>query len=149
LSRKNRLSKVNERNAASEASAETPAPTPSISAWKASLTDALASSPADDEPGHEPQVTQPRGDREHMRELAHLDSTAHLVARRRDGPVRAIRLPMLPEMQASTLGGVEAWSMRSSGASSESSETPARHHRSALSARRRYGPGKGSAYEHR
>ena len=37
---------MNERNAASEASASTPAPTPSSSAWKASLTDLLASSPA-------------------------------------------------------------------------------------------------------
>ena len=46
LSRKNRLSAVNARKAASEASADTPAPTPLRSASNASLTDELASSPA-------------------------------------------------------------------------------------------------------
>ncbi len=46
LSRKNRLSAVNDRKAASEASAVMPVATPPSSAWKASLTEELALSPA-------------------------------------------------------------------------------------------------------
>ena len=46
LSRKKRLSAVNERNTASEPSVLTPTPTPWSSAWNALLTDALASSAA-------------------------------------------------------------------------------------------------------
>ena len=46
LSRKNRLSTVNERKAASEARALTLEPMPLSSAWNASPVDLLASSPA-------------------------------------------------------------------------------------------------------
>jgi hypothetical protein len=46
LSRKNRLSAVNERKTASEASALTPVATPFSSAWNALLTVVLASSEA-------------------------------------------------------------------------------------------------------
>src|SRR3954466_5060517 len=47
FSRKKRLSAVNDANTASDASVEIPVPMPRSSVWKASLTDLLASLPAD------------------------------------------------------------------------------------------------------